>query len=161
MTIKEIGNTAVAGTYDAPKYIGCAETIRDDVRFNEKRSFGIDDFPDQVAPPLFTLVRVIPEHLIVMEMPVRRNPRDRVRPGIGGVPVGFSTFSLHEYTGKTECVSLMEHASYASREDEADEKRAVAKWTDPTLMDEARRKWCDDFVPQLRQAVRDRRRTRS
>jgi hypothetical protein len=128
----------------------------------EGRTFGIGDEPEQVAtvPHVYQVVRVIPEHLIAVQQPVPRNANDTGLPGIGGVSAGSHTFTLHDHAGKTEIAIIMQHASYASRADEATAEQALAKWRAPGMMPEWHRKCRDEFIPELRLVVRERRRER-
>jgi len=124
----------------------------------EGKSFGIGDYPDiSNVAHIYQVVRVIPEYLIAINQPVPEKVSDTGLPGVGGVSPGFHVFTLHEHGGKTEVAIVMQHASYAARADEASDEQGLASWRDPKMLPEWTRKWRDDFIPELRQAVRERR----
>jgi hypothetical protein len=127
----------------------------------EGKSLGIGDFPDTSnVVHVYQVVRVIPEHLIVINQPVPDRIEDTGLPGVGGVRAGFHVFSLHDHGDTTEVAIIMEHASYASRSDESSEERALASWRAAGMLPEWHRKWRDEFIPELRLAVSERRRER-
>lgn len=128
----------------------------------EGRTFGIGDEPDQVAtvPHLYQVLRVIPEHLIVIQQLVPRRASDSGLPGIGGISAGSHVFTLHEHSDHTEVAIIMQHAAYAARVDEEADERALSKWRDPQMLPAWHQKWRDEIIPELRLVVRERRQKR-
>lgn len=93
-------------------------------------------------PEGYHVVRVVPEHLIVIQQPV---PRDGSN---GGLSPGFHSFTLAEFGGRTVVTGLMQHGHrmMGASEDEVLElwRGAVPEWL---------AKWRDVFIPTLETLV--------
>lgn len=107
----------------------------------EGGTFLLGSKPDDADATLYNVVRVIPEHLIVL-----------MQPQVKGKPscVGLDShvFMLHERDGKTVVTCLMEHASLFN---DTTEQEALRPWRD--VAPESQRKWRDIFIPCLRKLV--------
>jgi hypothetical protein len=90
----------------------------------------------------YVVLRVIPEHLIVLYQPV---PNDG---STGGVSPGFHVVRLDELGGKTNVSLTMEHAM---RTTEKTEEEVLAFWLESAV--EVNRFWHDIFIPTLRELV--------
>jgi hypothetical protein len=101
----------------------------------------------------YQLLRVIPEHLIVLYQPVVEGDCH------GGVSPGFHVYMLNEREGKTIVTITMEHATRVSTDREEDalqhwrerENNTGAelsgKWSD--VAGEIHRFWRDIFIPNI------------
>src|SRR5882762_8384826 len=90
------------------------------------------DYPYQV-------LRVIPEHLIVLSQPLSEDCRAvRMSPDC-------HVFMLNEHAGKSIVTGLMEHASYFEGVSEEETLRPYR-----TVAAESQRKWRDVFIPTLK-----------
>jgi len=117
----------------------------------EGKTFSLSDKPnDAELPHYYRVIRVIPEHLIVIHQPIPETDIPGM-PGLGGISPGFGVFILNEYDGKTAITILMEHSSYASRTQDMSEEDALAPWRE--IMSDAQMKLRDLFIPDLKQLV--------
>jgi len=104
---------------------------------------------------LYQLVKVIPEHLIILSQPVETE-RVSVFPGLGRVSPGYSVFTLNEHGGKTTITGLMNHASLMQEPGQVMlDEEAIQPWR--AMMQEGIRKWRDEFIPDLKKHVHGRR----
>jgi hypothetical protein len=87
----------------------------------------------------YVVLRVIPEHLIVIFQPVPQ--------GKGAVSPGFHAFLLNEHDGRTTITGNMEHAGLADK----GEEETLAYWQEGAA--EVVRFWGEIFVPQLKKLV--------
>jgi uncharacterized protein YndB with AHSA1/START domain len=113
----------------------------------EGKTFFISDKPNDPGPPKaaiwsYEVLRVIPEHAIVVTQPI---PKDG---STGGIRPGFHVFTLNEHDGKTVVTVLMEHAS---RNKDMTEEEALVPWQ--KMAPESQRKWRDSFIPTLKKLV--------
>ena len=97
--------------------------------------------PNDTEGTLYNVVRVVPEHLIVLMQPAaEEKPSD--------VGLDCHVFMLNEYSGKSIVTCLMEHSSlYKGRTEE----EALRPWRE--VAPESQRKWRDIFIPQLKKVV--------
>lgn len=106
---------------------------------------------------LYDVVKVIPEHLLVLHQPL---PEGKVEgfPGLGRVSPGFHVFMLNEHGGKTVITVLMNHASLMEEGSAGrmTDEQAINPWRD--MMKEGLRKWRDEFIPDLKTAIAESRR---
>jgi hypothetical protein len=120
--------------------------------FSAEGDLGREDFRLSAAPNSppypnqYQILRVIPEHAIVVFQPV---PKDGSN---GGVSRGFHVFMLTEHDGKTIVTVLMEHATRTQDKTEAE---ALAYWRE--MVPGWRRKWLDDFIPTLKGLIHQAR----
>jgi hypothetical protein len=118
----------------------------------EGGTFMLNTQPSDFPKHRYHVVRVIPEHVIIVNQPV---PDDdySVAPGhpSGGVNPGVMVFMLNEFGGKTTVNIFMEHRfrTKALTEDEALE----TFW----FMPDALLKWREVFIPALKMLVYDGR----
>ena len=165
-----VGNrTSVSFTIDAPAsavwpYAGDWNTWQSQYNHHysaplgelEGKTFSLSDKPnDTERPHFYEVLKVMPEHLIVIYQPP--SPGNDVDPtglpGYAGVSPGFHVFMVNEHGGKSECHVVMEHATVAARllDPQMSDEEAVAKYE--TLLPEWHRKWRDDFIPTLKKLV--------
>lgn len=117
----------------------------------EGKTFGLDTSPEAAdAKHRYYVIRVIPEHVIIVEQPV---PDDDFSPApgypSGGVSPGVMVFMLNEYGGQTVVNIFMEHR-FRSRDLTEDEAYAKFYWMPDALI-----KWRDVFLPALKMLVYD------
>ncbi len=118
----------------------------------EGGTFAISTDPDRPNPPYYEVLKVIPEHMIVLSQPV---PADGSSAGVapghgsGGISPGFHTFMLTERLGSTIATIVMEHA-FRTRTMTADEAIASMGWSSAS-----EQRWRDGFIPTLKKLVHD------
>ena len=112
--------------------------------------------PGGSARAEYNILRVIPEHVIVLSQPAE--PQDIgveiPLPGMGGVSRGFQVFMLNEHEGKTTVTVLLQHASRmatGSRALETPDHEAIEPWSEYGV--EGFRRWHDTYIPRLKQLV--------
>ena len=122
----------------------------------EGKTFSLSKEPnDTERPHFYHVLKVMPEHLIVILQPP--NPGSDAEPtglpGFAGVSPGFHVFMCNEHGGKSECHVVMEHASVMARpsDPEISDEEALAPWHQ--LLPEWHRKWRDDFIPTLKKLI--------
>ena len=115
----------------------------DEDRFESLVSAKIDpNEPLQQSPFKYDVLRVVPEHLIVISQPV---PEDG---STGGVSPGFHVLMLNEHSGKTVVTFFTEHAA---RTQDKTEEEALAPYREGSQ--ETLRKFRDCFIPALKKLV--------
>ncbi len=107
----------------------------------EGRTFALGT-ADDLGPPRYEVLKVIPEYLIVIRQPI---PDDE---GNGGISPGFHAFTLSEHAGSTTITATMEHSTRTSDLSETD---ALRRWQE--FAPEWQQKWRDIFIPALRKLV--------
>ena len=116
----------------------------------EGGSFGLSTDPNDFPKPRYDVIRVIPEHVIIVNQPI---PDDdySVAPGhlSGGVNPGVMVFMLSEYGGQTTVNIFMEHRFRTTSLTE-DEALATFWWMPDALL-----KWREVFIPALKMLVYD------
>jgi hypothetical protein len=110
----------------------------------EGQTFRLGSKPNEQGPHQYRVMRVIPEHTIVLFQPV---PQDG---SSGGISPGFHAFLLNEHNGKTLVTGLMEHAS---RTTDKTEEQALEPWRQ--MAAESHRKFRDVLIPALKKLVYD------
>jgi uncharacterized protein YndB with AHSA1/START domain len=124
-----------------------------DLYTSEERDLGTGTFritvkkdgePDLVTDD-YVVLKVVPEHLIVLHQPV---PEDG---GNGGVSPGFHVITLNEHEGKTTLTIYTEHAARTTGQTE-EEALASYRETSPETL----RRFRDDFIPTLKRLVYER-----
>jgi hypothetical protein len=106
------------------------ETFRITVKQTGEPDFETDDY---------VILRVIPEHLIVIFQPVPK--------GKGAVSPGFHAFLLNEYGGKTTVTGHMEHAALSDKP----EAEAIEEWR--AGAEHVLDFWSNSFIPKLKQLI--------
>jgi hypothetical protein len=101
-----------------------------------------DTSSGETSQHAYRVVRVIPEHLII----VSQHPSEGA--AVACVSPDHHVFMLSEYAGRTIVTGLMEHAALFN---ETVEEKALAPWR--AVAPESQRKWRDVFIPTLRQRV--------
>jgi hypothetical protein len=102
----------------------------------------------------YDVLRVIPEHVMVVSQPFPEPGEDVSVPGHGVVSPGFHVFMLNEHEGKTVATILMQHASLmadAAAGETMTAEEALEPWSGMGV--EGVRKWAEDFVPTLRKLI--------
>jgi hypothetical protein len=122
----------------------------------EGQTFSLSLEPDDYERPHFYhVLKVMPEHLIVIAQPVNAGdgPEPTGLPGYCGVSPGFHVLMINEYGGRSEIEVLMEHAAVAARpfDPQLSDEEALMPWR--ALLPEWHRKWRDEFIPNLKQLV--------
>jgi hypothetical protein len=116
----------------------------------EGQSFAISVKPNEFGRDRYEVVRVIPEHLIIMQQPI---PDDdfSIAPGQaqGGVSPGVMVFMLSEFGDETIVNAFMEHR-YRTQELREPEAFEAFFWLPDSLM-----KWRDVFIPALKMLAYD------
>ena len=116
-------------------------------------SLGIKRAPtDPPRPHYYEMVKVIPEHLLVINQPVPKDGTTAGFPGIPGVSPGFHIFMLNEHGDQTTISIYMEHAACAGT---SDVQQAIEPWK--KLVPEWQRKWREDFIRALKKSIREGR----
>jgi hypothetical protein len=108
----------------------------------EGKTYRVGSAPGSPGQYDYHVIKVIPEHLIVVSEPV---PADG---STGGVSRGFHVFMLNEHLGRTIVTILMEH-SFRTRDKTADE--ALGHWR--AMAPELQSKWRVHFIPLLRKLI--------
>jgi hypothetical protein len=108
----------------------------------EGQTFLLSSKPNEAGPFPYRVVRVIPEHLIVLIQPL---PEDASK---AGMSPDCHVFMLNEHDGKTVVTVLMEHASFAK---EVTEEDALRPWRE--MAPESQRKWRECFIPALTKLI--------
>jgi hypothetical protein len=107
----------------------------------EGKSFRLGDKPNPEGPHQYHVLRVIPEHLMVVNQPGDwdggPDPWD-----------GFHVFMLNEHDGKSTVTIIMQHAL---RSTDQTEEEAIARWQES--QPENQRKWRDVFIPKFKELV--------
>jgi hypothetical protein len=107
----------------------------------EGRTFRIGASADDLdGPHQYQVVRVIPEHLIVVLQPQTAAP---------GQSPDSHTVMLTEQDGASIVSIVMQHATLL--DDPADEEETLASWQE--VARESQRKWRDIFIPTLKEQV--------
>jgi uncharacterized protein YndB with AHSA1/START domain len=112
----------------------------------EGKTYRIGSHPGDPGQYDYHVIRVIPEHLIVVSEPV---PADG---STGGVSRGFHVFMLNEHEGKTIVSILMEH-SFRTQDKSAED--ALGYWRG--MAPELQTKWRENFIPALKKLVDESR----
>jgi hypothetical protein len=99
------------------------------VRKENEPDFTTDDY---------VVLRVIPEHLIVVFQPVVE----------GGVSPGFHVIMLNEHDGKTVVTVTMEHAALATGQSEEEARNYWHSGAKDSIS-----RWRDTFIPTLKKLV--------
>jgi len=94
------------------------------------------------AKSAYQVIKVLPEHLIVIRQPV---PEDG---SSGGVSPGFHVIMLTEHDGKTTVTLYTEHAARTS---DKTEEEALARFRNGA--EETLRKFRDSFIPTLKRLI--------
>ena len=115
----------------------------------EGGTFLLGSKPGDPEATLYNVVRVIPEHLIVLMQPT-------VESESSDVGLDCHVFMLNEHDGKTVVTCLMEHASLYKG---MTEEEALHPWRE--VAPESQRKWRDIFIPSLRNLVYQARSVRA
>ncbi len=118
----------------------------------EGRTFRISVKPDESGPHYYEVLRVIPEHLIVISQPIPMDGSSaEVAPGLGsgGVSPGFHVFMLNESEGKTLMTIFMEH-KFRTRDLSEEQAFEKMSWTSSSL-----RRWQEGFVPTLKKLIHE------
>jgi hypothetical protein len=108
----------------------------------EGKTFQLGSDPHEPGPHQYKVVRVIPEHLIVLLQPV---PQDI---NTTDFSPDCHVFMLNEHDGKTVVTALMEHASLSKDTTEQD---ALSPFRE--VAPESQRKWRDIFIPTLKNLI--------
>lgn len=108
----------------------------------EGKTYRISSSPDQLGQYDYHVIRVIPEHLIVVSEPV---PADG---STGGVPRGFHVFMLNEHQDRTVVTIMMEHSC---RTVGKSAEESLKFWKD--MVPELQTKWREHFIPALQKLV--------
>jgi len=95
---------------------------------------------DLDGPHQYEVVRVIPEHLIVVMQP---------QTAAAGQSPDSHTVMLNEHDGRSTVSIVMQHATLL--DDPAKEEETRAYWDE--IAQESQRKWRDIFIPTLKQQV--------
>ena len=107
----------------------------------EGKTFRLGDKPNPEGPHQYHVLRVIPEHVIVVDQPGDweggPDPWD-----------GFHVVMLNEHDGKSTVTIVMQHAV---RPEDQTAEEALASWRES--QPELQRKWRDVFIPKLKQLV--------
>jgi hypothetical protein len=109
----------------------------------EGKTFVLSDRSGEPGQYLYNVLRVIPEHLIVLSEPLPEESR------AAGMSPDCHVFMLNEHGGKTVVTCLMEHASFIR--DVITDEEALRPWRDAAP--ESHRKWRDIFVPTLKKLI--------
>jgi hypothetical protein len=123
----------------------------------EGKPLRLADRPDDVdGPPQYVVAKVLPEYIIVLDQPVAEGSDvgGNWTIGQGGVSPGYHIIGLDDFGGKTYVTFHMEHASLMAPAETADsmsEEDAIAPWQG--LVEAARQKWSEGFIPTLRNLV--------
>ncbi len=102
----------------------------------------------------YDVVRVIPEHIIVLSQPVPNEKimEDNRMPGDGGVSAGFHSFTLTSVGETTLVTAILQHAAVMAPEAAGtSEDEVLAPWRE--YGEEGISKWRDSFIPTLKQLV--------
>lgn len=123
----------------------------------EGKTFALSTKPDDTdRPHFYEVLKVMPQHLIVINQPINQgsDAEPTGLPGYAGVSPGFHVFMCNEHGGISECHQVMEHASVMARPSDPDltDEEAIAPWRE--LLPEWHRKWRDDFIPTLKDLVK-------
>lgn len=113
----------------------------------EGKTFRISTKPNDPGPHYYEVLRVIPEHLIVISQPVPADGSSAgVAPGFGsgGVSPGFHVFMLNERDGKTHIEIFMEH-KFRHRDLSEDEALEKMSWAPGSLQ-----RWREGLIPTLK-----------
>jgi len=110
----------------------------------EGKTFALGLDKNDLGPQRYNVIRVVPEHFIVIHQPI---PADG---STGGVSPGFHVFTLNEHGGKTVITGYMQHST-RTRGKSVEE--ALAYWRGADMAPEWVRKWRDEFIPALKQLV--------
>jgi hypothetical protein len=109
----------------------------------EGQTFRIGESPeDLTGPHQYEVVRVIPEHVMVVLQP---------QLAADGQSPDSHTVMLNEHDGKSIISIVMQHASLL--DDPAKEEETVVYFQE--MAAESQRKWRDIFIPTLKQQVAD------
>jgi len=109
---------------------------------SEGKTFRLSLVRDEPGPHQYKVVRVIPEHLIVIVQPLLVDGSDP------GSSPDCHVFLLNEHGGKTTVTALMEHAIRVTT-GTVDE--AVARWQ--KIAADSQMKWVEYFIPTLKKRV--------
>jgi hypothetical protein len=109
----------------------------------EGKTFRLSAEPDDGGPHQYHVLRVIPEHVFVVDQPGDWE---------GGVAAwdGFHTVMLNEHDGKSTVTIVMQHSLHT------DDESKLGFWTSEEAgggVTEWHRKWGDVFVPTLRKLI--------
>jgi hypothetical protein len=110
----------------------------------EGKSFRLGDKPNDEGPPQYNVLRVIPEHVIVVDQP------GDWEGGVGPMD-GFHVFMLNEHGGRSTVTIIMQHALQPTDQTE-EEVIAQLRESQPELQ----RKWRDVFIPKFKELVYER-----
>ena len=129
----------------------------------EGKPLRLSSQPNEPGPHQYQVLRVIPEHLIVLYQPVPEGNYEGLSWWLGGISPGFHVFMLNEHDDNTVVTVLMNHASLMERASESHgmtEDEALRPWRDEQVVPDALRKWRDDFIPVLKKLVHEGRKGR-
>ncbi len=118
----------------------------------EGKTFMINTEPRNFAKHRYEVVRVIPEHVIIVQQPIPgEDERYSIAAGHpqGGVHPGVMAFMLSEYGGQTVMNIFMEHR-FRTKTLTEDEALATFWWMPDALL-----KWREVFIPALKMLVYD------
>lgn len=108
----------------------------------EGKRFHISSTPNGPGVYHYNVVRVIPQHVMVLLQPVPQEAE------AAGLSPDCHVFSLHEHGGKSTVTVLMEHASLSHNKTQ---EEALRPWREMAV--ESQRKWRDIFIPTLKKLV--------
>jgi hypothetical protein len=117
----------------------------------EGKTFMINTEPRDWPKHRYEVVRVVPEHIIIINQPIPDDDGYSVAGGQpqGGVNPGVMAFLLSEYGGETVANIFMEHRFRTTTLTE-DEALATFWWMPDALL-----KWREVFIPALKMLVYD------
>jgi len=113
----------------------------------EGKTFRLGDKPNPEGPHQYHVLRVIPEHVIVVDQP------GDWEGGVGPMD-GFHVFMLNEHGGRSTVTIIMQHALQPTDQTE-EEVIAQLRESQPELQ----RKWRDVFIPKFKELVYEREAT--
>jgi hypothetical protein len=108
------------------------------------KSVRLGDKPHDEGPPQYNVLRVIPEHVIVVDQP------GNWEGGVGPMD-GFHVFMLNEHGRRSTVTIIMQHALQPTDQTEQ-EVIAQLRESQPELQ----RKWRDVFIPKFKELVYER-----
>jgi hypothetical protein len=122
----------------------------------EGQTFSLSLEPnDTERPHFYEVLKVMPEHLIVILQPpnLGDGPEPTGLPGYAGVSPGFHVMMINEHGGKSEIHVVMEHSSVMARpsDPELSEEEGLDAWRE--FLPGWHRKWREEFIPNLKKLV--------
>ena len=119
----------------------------------EGKTFRLEADDTDIVPPESTVLKVIPEFMIVTSQGV---PEGSSYVGLGGIPAGFHVLTLNNHAGTTIVSYMGEHASVMARGADADTmtiEEALLPWHE--AIKSAGDVWREKFIPAAKQLGSD------